>query len=342
MSLPHSSSAGRDAALLGRIEPGRGSADPTWSGADLTNVIPFLKRQREAGEAGAYIRFVPGERLAPTFLTHDRRAWMLTLLVGSFAAHTGLYWMLNREPPPLASVGIESMSVEIVLGTDMPAGRAEEPAKSEEEPAPPSTQAAQEPAQPEPHREAVQQGEPEPSLPAEAAPAASNVEPPPAPSVSAPSVLAVPSAKDAVPPPRLAPPKRVDTAPARQPKQPRPVRQHQAMLPTAAGAPATSANGVGRGRSDADSNYRGLVAAHLARHKRFPADARSRGDQGVVSVSFSLDGGGRVTSIALMRGSGVASLDQEVQAMVHPASPFPSPPSGRSMSFTVPVSFRLQ
>jgi len=114
------------------------------------------------------------------------------------------------------------------------------------------------------------------------------------------------------------------------------------MLPAPAGAPATPANGVGRGRSDADSNYRGLVAAHLARYKRFPTDARSRGDQGVASVAFSLDTGGRVSSVALVRGSGVASLDQEVQAMVHRASPFPAPPSGRPMSFTVPVSFRLQ
>ena len=114
------------------------------------------------------------------------------------------------------------------------------------------------------------------------------------------------------------------------------------MLPAAAGARATPANGVGRGRSDADSNYRGLVAAHLARYKRFPTDARSRGDQGVASVAFSLDTGGRVSSVALVRGSGVASLDQEVQAMVHRASPFPAPPSGRPMSFTVPVSFRLQ
>src|SRR5260370_26607967 len=36
----------------------------------LTNVIPFVKRQREAGEAGAYIRFVPGERLAPRSEEH--------------------------------------------------------------------------------------------------------------------------------------------------------------------------------------------------------------------------------------------------------------------------------
>jgi len=58
-------------------------------------------------------------------------------------------------------------------------------------------------------------------------------------------------------------------------------------------------------------------------------------------VTFSLDGGGRVTASRLARGSGVASLDAEVQAMVRRASPFPAPPGGASRSFTVPVSFRL-
>src|ERR1700680_1951423 len=284
----------------------------------------------------------PGRARTPACLKQARRAGMLALLRGSFSAHAGVYWMLNGEPPPLASIGVESMSVEIVLGTDMPAGRAEEPAKFEQEPAQPPTQVGPEPAQPEPHQEALQQVEPEPSPPVEAAPAVSNAEQPLAPSVPAPPAPAVPLAKDAVAPLPAAPLKRVETAPARQPKQQRPVRQRQAMLPATAGAPATSANAVGRGRSDADSNHRGLVAAHLARYKRFPADARGRGDQGVASVSFSLDAGGRVTSVALVRGSGVASLDQEVQAMVHRASPFPAPPSGRAMSFTVPVSFRLQ
>jgi periplasmic protein TonB len=341
-STPGDGAPRGDAALAGRVETGPEPAMPTWAAADLTNVIPFVKRQREAGETGAQIRFVPGERPAPAALKQDRGGWMLALLLGSFSAHAGVYWMLNREPPPLASVGIESMSVEIVLGTDMPAGRAEAPAKSEQEPAQLSSQAAQDPAQPEPHQEALQQVEPEPSPPAEAAPAVSRAEQPPAPPAPAPSMLTVPLARDAVPPLRAAPPKRAETAPPRQRKQQHPVRQRQAMLPATTGAPATPANGVGRGRSDADSNYRGLVAAHLARYKRFPTDARSRGDQGVASVAFSLDAGGRVSSVALVRGSGVASLDHEVQAMVHRASPFPAPPSGRPMSFTVPVSFRLQ
>lgn len=104
---------------------------------------------------------------------------------------------------------------------------------------------------------------------------------------------------------------------------------------------AVASGGVGRGRSDANSNYRGMVAAHLARHKRFPAEARSLGREGSATVMFSINGGGRVTSVRLARGSGVASLDQEATAMVHRASPFPAPPDGRGTSFTVPVSFRL-
>ena len=139
MSLPRIPAAeghGRgDAVLAGGVETRPEPAIPTWATADLTNVIPFVKRQREAGETGAQIRLVPGERPAPAALKQDRGGWMLALLLGSFAAHAGVYWVLNREPPPLASVGVESMSVEIVLGTDMPAGRAEEPAKSEQEPA---------------------------------------------------------------------------------------------------------------------------------------------------------------------------------------------------------------
>ena len=100
-------------------------------------------------------------------------------------------------------------------------------------------------------------------------------------------------------------------------------------------------DGVGVGRSDNRTNYAGLVSAHLRRHQQYPPDARSRGDQGTATVSFSLDGGGRVTSARLVRSSGISSIDSEVTAMVRRASPFPAPPSGHSESFSVPVSFRL-
>jgi protein TonB len=91
-----------------------------------------------------------------------------------------------------------------------------------------------------------------------------------------------------------------------------------------------------------DANYRGLVAARLARMKRFPAEARRRREQGSALVSFVIDGTGRVTSVRLVRGTGFAVLDEEVQAMVRRASPFPSPPGGVQMTFTAPVSFQLK
>ena len=37
----------------------------------------------------------------------------------------------------------------------------------------------------------------------------------------------------------------------------------------------SAGSGRGAGRSSNDTNYRGLVSAHLARHKQYPADARS-------------------------------------------------------------------
>ncbi len=111
-------------------------------------------------------------------------------------------------------------------------------------------------------------------------------------------------------------------------------------------APTTSAyslasSGVGVGRSDVDTNYRGLVAAHLARYKQYPSDARARGEQGSATVTFGLDGNGVVTSVQLAHGSGTESLDQESLAMVRRASPFPAPPTGHAELFTVPVGFTI-
>jgi protein TonB len=133
----------------------------------------------------------------------------------------------------------------------------------------------------------------------------------------------------------------------RKPAEAHPKRDHG--KPTANARPnnrhtaaAAAPSGAGPGRSDAETNYRGIAAAHLARFKQFPAEARSRGEQGNSVVSFTIDGSGRVTRVALVRGTGIASLDQESQAMVRRASPFPAPPAGRPVSITAPVSFHLR
>jgi TonB family protein len=132
-----------------------------------------------------------------------------------------------------------------------------------------------------------------------------------------------------------------DAAPAKERRRIEAPTKDRAVTQAKASTPSTAANNVGVGRSDLSSNYPGMVSAHLRRYQQYPSDARSRGDQGTATISFSLDGGGRVTSSRLARGSGVASIDGEVQAMVRRASPFPAPPAGAVRSFTVPVNFRL-
>lgn len=123
---------------------------------------------------------------------------------------------------------------------------------------------------------------------------------------------------------------------------PKPQPQKKSASKKAAPAQTAQAGGIGAGQSAALRNYFSQVASHLSRHKRFPPEARAAGNRGVATVSFSIDGGGNVETVSLARSSGFASLDAELQAMVKRASPFPAPPTGQTMTFTVPVNFNLR
>ena len=83
-----------------------------------------------------------------------------------------------------------------------------------------------------------------------------------------------------------------------------------------------------------------MVAAHLAAPQAVPV--RARAGTGTATVSFSLDGGGRVTSARLAGSSGNPAIDQEVVAMARRASPFPRHPEGKGHSFTVSVRFEVR
>jgi periplasmic protein TonB len=366
------------------------------TGADPGNVVPFM-RPREGRAAPPVALPTDTARLSRASLARER-AQLAAFLLLSLALHGGLFMVLWREPPPLASVGLEVMSVEIVLGATAPAGVAvtqgehqinsaatprTEPTEAEkaetkataqeqtvevarQETAPERVQTdaakAETPSEPtardtkpeEPKSETA--ATPETPTAAEQKPAVAMVETPapdtttakPQETPSPPTEVTLlpaqekPAEKKPDPKAQVAPPKPVkDAKPAKEPRRmAAPTRE--SMSPEAkASTPSTAANSIGVGRSDRDTNYPGLVAAHLRRYQQYPSDARSRGDQGIATVSFSLDGSGRVMSARLARGSGIASIDQEVQAMVRRASPFPAPPSGRGQSFTVPVRFRL-
>jgi len=316
------------------------------------NIIPFARLRASAAHAPEIALPTDAAHLPATAVAHDRMR-LLAFAALSLAVHAGLFAAFWRDPVPLASIGLEVMSIEIVVGATAPAGVAQAPGENEVQAA-----AAPEPQQPEPPREPEQlltvQPQNVPVAPEEKAPEQTARSETPVEMV----VTETPKREEEKPleaaretelapapeekQPAAQPPKPVqNAAPAKERRRIEAPTKEQATKQAKASTPSTMANNVGVGRSDADSNYAGLVSAHLRRHQQYPTEARSRGDQGTATVSFSLDGGGRVTSSNLVRGSGIASIDQEVQAMVRRSSPFPAPPSGRGVSFTVPVSFRL-
>lgn len=337
--------AGTDAAVTGAI-----------ASADLRNVVPFMRPRATGAHAPEITLPAEPARLRASNLTRERLR-LVAFAALSLAVHGGLLAAFWREPEPLASIGIEVMSVEIVVGATAPAGAAQAPGENEIQAA-----AAPDPQPPEVQREAEQRATEQPQAvpvaPQETAPeqaretpvepepqvAEQNARPDevkPREAVSATEAALLPPTEEKPAEPKAEPKPIQNVAPVKERRRIEAPTKDRAAKQANASTPSTAANNVGVGRSDSDSNYAGLVSAHLRRHQQYPADARSRGDQGTATVSFSLDGGGRVTSARLVRGSGIASIDSEVQAMVRRSSPFPAPPSGRSVSFTVPVSFRL-
>lgn len=74
-------------------------------------------------------------------------------------------------------------------------------------------------------------------------------------------------------------------------------------------------------------DWRARLLSHIETFKRYPAEARLRRQEGVVTVGFRLDARGKVIARRLVHGSGVPALDREALRVLHAASPVPVPDS---------------
>ena len=282
------------------------------SGDHATAAVIAFPRGKASGDPAVPV-VNAADRPATPVRTRNA-AWAL-LLVGSMAAHAGIIAAFFTPPRPLSNAGIPAITVEIVLGDNAAAGLASSQGQEGATEIKPVDAPLAETRTLEP--EAVR-----PVDAAETAPAAAPTEsasPAPAQDVAA---VAPP-----VPPTAEMPPEQI----AAVTKPQRPVQEQ-----------SSAAGGISRGGSTVDANYHGRVAAHLARHKRFPVDSRRRGERGSAGIDFSIDGRGRVTAVRIARSSGHASLDRAAEAMVWRASPFPTPPDGRPQRFSVPVSYSIR
>src|ERR1041384_1796856 len=89
--------------------------------ADLGNVVPFA-RSRGPARRGQTIE-LRAEASRPRIANPPgERPRMAAFATASLALHAGLFTALLRGPAPLASIGMEVMSVEITIGATAPAG----------------------------------------------------------------------------------------------------------------------------------------------------------------------------------------------------------------------------
>jgi protein TonB len=109
-------------------------------------------------------------------------------------------------------------------------------------------------------------------------------------------------------------------------------------------APITAAP-VRGGAPRIEPSWESRLFRKLQQSKRYPSEARSRGEEGVVLLAFSIDRNGHVTSRHIAKGSGHTALDDEAMTLVMRAQPMPAfPPSmtESEISLTVPIRFSLR
>ena len=85
-----------------------------------------------------------------------------------------------------------------------------------------------------------------------------------------------------------------------------------------------------------ESSWETNLVRQLQRYKRYPSEALSRKEEGIVLLSFSIDRSGHVLAHRIARSSGHPDLDNEVMDMIMRAEPLPAFPANMSASAARP------
>ncbi|MDB5570971.1 MAG: putative Protein TonB [Hyphomicrobiales bacterium] len=110
-------------------------------------------------------------------------------------------------------------------------------------------------------------------------------------------------------------------------------------------ASAAPSEGSTAKADDAPASWRRAVIAHLGKHKRYPAEARSRKQEGEAAVRFTMDRSGKVLKAAILRTSGSKALDAAALDLLDRAQPLPALPASMKsaqIELVAPVIYRLR
>ena len=237
-------------------------------------------------------------------------------IAATLAVHGVMFWAAFTAPPDVAPPWAEPPAVDLVAiqGGETAADKGDvKPAPTPEDPIPRAP-----PAPPSP----VAEGKP--VLPA---PLVMPMTAAPAQSTAAPAEPAIAHTQGGA----AAQVQAAAKAPAAQPAP-----------PLRAGDAAGLNADAPRGKSQ---DYAAMLRTWLEAHKTYPKHAKIRREEGVVHVRFAVDRQGHLLDGAIVRSSGVASLDREALAMLDRSNPFPAAPHavrGERIELRTPVEFYLR
>jgi hypothetical protein len=93
----------------------------SWQCGDLDNVIAFARARR--GDLPSAPPIVISAQDRPASPLPGGRSWLQgVLILCSLIVHGGAFYALWQEPKPLEGIGIEAVTVDIVIGDNRPAG----------------------------------------------------------------------------------------------------------------------------------------------------------------------------------------------------------------------------
>jgi protein TonB len=93
--------------------------------------------------------------------------------------------------------------------------------------------------------------------------------------------------------------------------------------------------------ADQLSRYFALVKGIIESKKRYPEEAKRRGEEGTVVVSFTIDESGNPVNVRLASSSGSSSIDNETLRLIRSLK-FPPPPEGKPVNLRVEVEYQLR
>ena len=265
------------------------------------------------------------------------RRWAPALSVSAHAAVLAGLMASHGLPPPVPPI----LRIEVSLPPVEEARAVEATATPE----PPAVPEVSEPVVPPPMVAEVSPVEPptdpEPSVSEAPTPPVPDLMPPPA--VAASAVL--------VPPPPPKPQRPVPPKPSAVVHRPAPATVPRDAAPAAVPSPpASAAPGPAVPPAPArvagpPPDYLAAIQGRLARYKVYPRAAQLAREQGTVLLRFAVARDGRVLSWSIERGSGVASLDRQVETIIERAAPLPPIPESLAadrLDIVLPVQFALQ